>query len=208
MRTRIKFCGMTNVEDAIFAAELGVDAIGLIFVPDSSRLVTVSKARIIIQALPAWVSTVVVVANQSAEEIKNLITALPFDMLQFHGDESPEFCQQFNKPYIKAIRMHEDINALSLIEQYHTANGFLLDNYSADTLGGTGKTFDWKKVPAIVSQPIILAGGLTPVNVTQAIKQVHPYGVDVVSGIESRPDCKDHTKMRHFITEVKNAERT
>jgi phosphoribosylanthranilate isomerase len=200
---------MTKTEDAIVAAELGVDAIGLIFVPSSSRLVTLPKALTIVQALPAWVSTVVVVANQSAEEIKNLITALPFDMLQFHGDETPEFCQQFNKPYIKVIRMREGVNVSRMIEQYHTANGFLLDSYHADRLGGTGNTFDWKTVPSSqVSRPIILAGGLTPENVGQAITQVQPYGVDVVSGIESMSGCKDQTKMRQFITEVNNADRT
>jgi phosphoribosylanthranilate isomerase len=207
MRTRIKFCGMTNVEDAMFAARLGVDAIGMIFVPQSPRCISEREAKKIITTLPAWVTTVGVFANAKVNEISQVLAEIPLDLLQFHGDESAEFCQQFQRPYIKAIRMREDSNLQAYSDVYRQAKALLLDTYDNNMLGGTGKSFNWNLIPSNIAQQIILAGGLTAKSVATAIKQIKPYGVDVSGGIEVAPGKKDHAKMTAFIDEVNYVDR-
>lgn len=202
MRTRIKFCGITNIEDAIFAASLGVDAIGMIFVPESPRCISLQTAKNIAAKLPAWVTIVGVFANTNVDEIKQILAELPLDLLQFHGAESAEFCQQFQRPYIKAIRMQVNSNLQEYYQTYSQAKGFLLDTYDNSILGGTGKSFNWNLIPKNFSKQIILAGGLNAENVAAAIKQIKPYGVDVSGGIEISPGKKDYTKMTAFIREV------
>lgn len=203
--TRIKFCGMTRPEDAVKAAELGVDAIGLVFYPKSPRVVDIAQAQQILLALPPFVTTVAVVANASFAEITKIITELPIDVLQFHGDETVADCEHYNKPYIKALRVQPSMNVANIGNTYHAAKAILLDTFHPQHLGGSGEVFDWQRIPNNLSKPFILAGGLTPQNVTTAIQTVRPYAVDVSSGVESAPGIKDFAKMAAFIQGVKHA---
>ncbi len=201
-RVRVKFCGMTQVDDALAAAALGVDAIGLIFYPASKRCVINEQAEAIINALPAFVTTVGVFVDPMPIEVHAIIDIMPLDLLQFHGEESPEECEQYNKPYIKAIRIGPDLDLAAAIRKYANAKAILLDTYQPDLPGGTGKTFDWSLIPKNIAKPIILSGGLNPENVAQAIAQVQPYAVDVASGIEISPGKKDLNKMKAFMQAI------
>lgn len=205
MMTRIKICAMTNIENALAAAQLGADAVGFICYEKSPRFVTPEKAREIVAALPPFVTTVGVFVNPSHELVENYLAQVPFDLLQFHGQESPEECRQYHKPYIKAIHMTPDIDLFAICKKYHDAKGLLLETSKAGKVGGTGETFDWNLIPKTLPKPIILAGGLTPENVAAAIQQVHPYAVDVTSGIEASPGVKDPQKMQKFILECRGA---
>jgi phosphoribosylanthranilate isomerase len=206
MRTRVKFCGITNLEDALKAAELGVDAIGLNFCPASRRYLTPDQALQIITKLPPFITVVGVFVNASLEEITKILASVPLDRLQFHGDESPQFCESFHKAYYKAVRMRENINLDLIANNYKHAQAILVDTYIPNEQGGTGQIFDWKRLPASYSKPLILAGGLTPDNVFNAIQTVHPYAVDVASGIESIPGQKDSIKMTELMCEIKRAD--
>lgn len=205
MRTRVKFCGITNLEDALKAAELGVDAIGLNFCPASRRYLTPDQALQIITKLPPFITVVGVFVNASLEEITKILASVPLDRLQFHGDESPEFCASFHKLYYKAVRMRDDINLDGLANEYIGSQAILVDTYIPREQGGTGQIFDWKRLPVFYPKPLILAGGLTPNNVFAAIQTVRPYAVDVASGIESMPGQKDYIKMMDFMYEVNRA---
>lgn len=204
MRTRVKICGITRAQDAEFAAKNGADAIGLVFYPASPRAVDIAQASQVIAQLPPFVSVVALFVNASAEQVKAVMDALPVDLLQFHGDESAEYCEQFDYPYIKAIRMRETTDLLAQVEQYQSASGLLLDSYEPGKPGGTGKAFDWSLITK-VDKPIILAGGLNESNVSDAIRQVQPYAVDVSGGVEAEKGIKDSKKISAFMREVADA---
>jgi len=184
------------------AVELGADAIGLVFYPQSPRCVDISTAGKIISVLPPFISKVGLFVNQNQDEIRPILDKLALDYLQFHGQESSRDCDQYNKPYIKSVRMADDIDLISEIGKYPGCAGLLLDAYVEGVAGGTGHKFDWDRVPSTLAKPIILAGGLTPDNVKAAIKQVKPYGVDVSSGVESARGIKDPDKLSAFIRAV------
>ncbi len=199
MRTRVKICGFTRAEDAVYAGRLGVDAIGLVFYAASPRFVSIEKAAEIARALPAFVSVVALFVDAEPSLIREVIGRVRVDCLQFHGDEPPEACRLYDKPYIKAIRMRKAINIAELERQYHDAAGLLLDAYHPGMPGGTGSGFDWDLIPQSRTLPIVLAGGLAPENVGQAVRAVKPYALDVSSGVEAGKGVKDAEKMAAFI---------
>ena len=203
MRTRVKICGITRSQDAEFAAEMGVDAIGLVFFEASPRAVTIAQAKKIVAILPPFVSVVALFVDAAASNVNDCLAALPIDMLQFEGDESQEYCAQFSRPYLKAIRMREGIDLVAQSEIYNDACALLLDSYQPGVQGGTGQTFDWSMIKKI-NKPIILAGGLTAENVGGAIKRVHPFAVDVSGGVEEDKGIKAHEKINAFMQEVEN----
>ena len=203
---RIKFCAMTNSEDALMAAQLGVDAIGVIFYPTSPRHMTVEKTKALLQVLPPYLTTVGIFVNPTPAEVRAILAVAPLDVLQFQGQESAHFCEQFGRPYIKAIHVNAEVDIMAAFARYSSAQGLLLDNSQPGILGGTGVTFDWSLVPKNPPKPLILAGGLTPANVATAIRQVKPFAVDVVSGIERERGLKDHAKMRAFVEQVRKTE--
>ncbi len=202
MRTRVKICGFTRVEDAVAAARLGVDALGLVFYPRSPRHVGIGQASAIVRALPAFVTVVALFVDQPRSFVEEVLQRVAIDTLQFHGHESAAFCRSFGRPYIKAIAMRENVDFAALEQEYHDAAGLLLDAWSPDAKGGTGSRFDWNRMPSESMLPIILAGGLTPDNARQAIVQTRPYALDVSSGVEAGKGIKDAVKMAAFLQEV------
>lgn len=192
-------CGMTRAEDITHGISLGIDAIGLIFFPESPRNITIKTARQLLQDFPPFVTVVAVLVNPESAFVKQIIDEIPIQLLQFHGEESPEFCQQFDKPYIKAIPAHDPEQIQHEMEKYTKASALLLDTPSQTAKGGTGLAFDWSRIPKNLPKPYILAGGLNQLNIQEAIKATNPYAVDVSSGIESEPGVKDHLKMNEFI---------
>ncbi len=208
MRIRIKICGITRPEDALTAATLGADAIGLIFYHDSPRLVTIEQAQAIVAALPPFVNAVGVFVDAGNDEIRTICEQVPLDLIQFHGDETPDQCRGPGVPYIKVIRVREGLDITGYAGRYPDARGFLLDTYQEGIPGGTGNRFDWSFVPADLKRPIILAGGLTVDNVAGAIDTLRPYGVDVSGGVEASSGIKDPDKMAAFIDSVRSASRT
>jgi len=214
-RTRIKFCGITQLSDALEAVRLGVDALGFVFYPPSPRNIEVDKAAAIMRELPAFISCVGLFVNSTEEHIEQVLQSSLIDVMQFHGDETPEQClaysEQYRKPYLKAVRMKQDIDLELVATEYSSASALLLDTYEKGIPGGTGSSFDWGCIPKSVSKPIILAGGLSSDNVASAINQVNPYAVDVSGGIELVIDnvqakgIKDAAKMAAFVKEVVNA---
>jgi len=205
LRTRVKICGITRLEDADFSAKLGVDALGFVFYSKSPRCISIDKARSIIQKLPAFVTTVGLFVNAESSTVRQILTKIPLDLLQFHGEEIPEYCQSFNKPYIKALRMHDNIDVAAESQRYHSASALLLDTYVKGIQGGTGISFDWQRIPTQLSKPLILAGGLTVKNVAQAITALHPYAIDVSGGVEYSKGLKDKAKITQFMKEVFHA---
>ncbi|VFN01614.1 MAG: phosphoribosylanthranilate isomerase [Candidatus Kentron sp. G] len=201
-RTRIKICGITRSEDALAAARLGVDAIGLVFYPPSPRAVTLDRARAIAALLPPFITLVALFVNPGNTLVEEVIDALPIGLLQFHGDETPADCERYRRPYMKAVRMHEGIELSGWMDRFSSASALLLDTYRKDLPGGTGQTFDWSLVPSQRTLPLVLAGGLTPDNVRQAVGMVKPFAVDVSGGVESAKGIKDADKMAMFIAEV------
>jgi phosphoribosylanthranilate isomerase len=202
MRTRIKICGITRPEDGLAAARLGADAIGLVFYPPSPRAVTVIQAKLIVKSLPPFVTVVGLFVNEERSVIEQTLKEVPLDLLQFHGDESPQDCEGFAKPWIKAIRMRQDVDLTTTEQVYAAASGLLLDTYQAGVVGGTGQTFDWSMVPQSLADRVILAGGLNSENVTQAVQQLRPYAVDVSGGVEESKGIKDAAKIDAFIAGV------
>ncbi len=201
-RTRVKICGLTSVEDAMRAVNAGADAIGLVFYPPSPRNVTLEQATEIATSIPAFVTKTALFVNPSVADVQAVLQKTTVNLLQFHGDESPEFCEQFQCDYIKAIRMQEGIDLERITQQYQRASGLLLDAYKAGIPGGTGERFDWNRVPKNLNKPIILAGGLTPENIEQAIKQTEPWAVDVSGGVEQSKGIKSAEKMEQFMQRV------
>ncbi|UCR85642.1 phosphoribosylanthranilate isomerase [Pseudomonas chlororaphis] len=202
---RSKICGITRIEDALAAVEAGADAIGLVFYAKSLRAVSVQQARAIIAALPPFVTTVGLFVNASRCELGEILDAVPLDLLQFHGDETPADCEGYHRPYIKALRVKAGDDIAGSCAAYARASGILLDTYVEGVPGGTGEAFDWSLVPQGLSKPIILAGGLTAENVGQAIAQVRPYAVDVSGGVEQSKGIKDHAKIRAFMQAVRGS---
>jgi phosphoribosylanthranilate isomerase len=202
MRTRVKICGFTRVEDTIFAASLGVDAIGLVFYPPSPRNVEINLAIDIVNALPAFVSVVALFVDEQEALIRKVLQQVPVDCLQFHGDEQPEACRIYGKRYIKAVRMQEGTDVSALARCYADADGLLLDAYHPSAKGGTGSQFDWALIPKLCQLPVILAGGLDATNAKLAVEQVRPYALDVSSGVEVEKGIKDKDKMAAFISAV------
>ena len=201
MRTRIKICGITSPEIARHAVDAGADAIGLMFYPNSSRYLTIDQAiEINRKALP-FVAQVGVFVNPEKQVMDSILSAVHLDYLQFHGEESPDYCASFGKPYIKAIRVSASTNLLALEKQYQDAAGLLLDSHISDRYGGTGKTFEWRQAQYGGQKPIILAGGLTADNVQDAIAAAGPYGVDVSSGVETEA-MKEPAKIIKFCQNV------
>ena len=205
MRTRVKICGITREQDARFAVASGVDAIGLVFYPQSPRYVSIEQAQKIAGAVAPFVTLVGLFVNAAPADIHAVTAAVPLALLQFHGQEKNADCTEFGLPFIKSIPMRSEIDLSSEIAQFPDASGFLLDTYQPDTHGGGGKTFDWKQVPATRDVPLILAGGLAAENVTQAIRTVRPYAVDVSSGVESASGIKSADKIRAFMTGVQQS---
>ena len=206
MRTRIKFCGITRVDDARRGAELGIDAIGLVFTRASQRFVGISQARTIRAELPPFVTAVALFMDDEPGWIEEVVSSVQPDLLQFHGAETDRFAASFARPYIKAVPMASVADAARHVAEFPNASGFLLDSHERGARGGTGRTFDWARAPSSGGHEYVLAGGLTAQNVAQAIAAVRPYGVDVSSGIESAPGIKDQSKMRAFVAAVRSAD--
>jgi phosphoribosylanthranilate isomerase len=202
LRTRTKICGLTNLEDALFAIHSGADALGFVFYPPSPRYINIEQASKIIKQLPPFVTIVGLFVDENIDQIKKTILQVKIDLLQFHGHEDEAFCQQFSRPYIKAIRIKADSDLNQSIEQFNSAKAILLDTYVKGTPGGTGEAFNWDLIPEKTKKPIILAGGLTPDNIQSAIKTVHPYAVDISGGVEKQKGLKDHHKIKSFIQNV------
>jgi len=207
MRTRVKICGFTRVEEAVYAAHNGVDAIGLVFYAPSPRNVTIEQAINITNALPAFTTVVALFVDETEAKIREVLKHVSIDCLQFHGDELASACRLYGKRYIKAVRMQPNTDIAQLTEQYHDATGLLLDAYHADAKGGTGHSFDWDLIPKHCALPIILAGGLDETNAKKAIQTVRPYALDVSSGVESSRGIKDASKVAAFIQQVNESDR-
>ena len=204
-RTRVKICGITQLEDAKYAIASGADALGFVFYAPSPRYISPEKAAAIIRQLPAFVTTTALFVNETQENVDRILRETRIDLLQFHGDELPEFCNQFDRPYIKALRMKPDLDLTVEAQKYSSAQALLLDAYRPGIPGGTGEVFDWDRIPAKHPAEIILAGGLTAENVAQAVLAVAPYAVDVSGGVEKSKGIKDADKVEKFINEVTRA---
>ncbi|MES2499888.1 MAG: phosphoribosylanthranilate isomerase [Pseudomonadota bacterium] len=202
MRTRVKICGITNVQDALAAITYGADAIGLVFYAPSPRFVSISQAQQIVAAIPPFISVVGLFVNATVAEIETVLSQVRLDILQFHGDETPAECERIKLPYLKAIRVKNDTNLLQYQVEFCSAKALLVDAYSEAAFGGTGHVFDWKLIPQNMTMPIILAGGLNAENVADAIKQLRPYAVDVSGGVEIRKGIKDSAKIAAFMRAV------
>lgn len=202
VHTRIKVCGITRPEDALEAARLGADAVGLVFHEGSSRAVTVDQARAIRAQLPPFVTATALFLDATVQDVAAVLHRVAVDLLQFHGSETASFCESFGRPYIKAVPMGQDADPAAVMAAHPRAAGFLLDSHAAGGSGGTGVPFDWSTVPADRQRPLILAGGLGPENVSAAVESVQPWAVDVSSGVESAPGVKDSERMARFMSEV------
>lgn len=200
---RVKICGITSTEDAIATVNAGADAIGLVFYASSPRAVDVQLARKIALAAGPFVSITGLFVDADPGFVNDVLHQVPLQLLQFHGDETPAYCESFARPYMKAIRMRPDLDVVLAVASYSGASGILLDAYRPGVPGGTGETFDWARVPQTASIPLILAGGLTPANVAEAIATTRVYGVDVSGGVESAPGKKDHNKLTAFINNAR-----
>jgi phosphoribosylanthranilate isomerase len=205
LRTRIKICGITRPGDAVSAAQAGADAIGLVFYPPSPRFLNVERAREIRDALPPFVQAVALFVNPDAAQVAQAIGRVHPALLQFHGEETPEFCAQFGLPYIKACRVAQGVDLLKYLRPFSAASGWLLDA-QVEEYGGVGASFDWSLVPATLQRPLVLSGGLTRENVGEAVRRVRPWAVDVSSGVELSKGIKDAAKIAAFIAEVRNAD--
>ena len=205
MRTRVKICGITCPGDGLAAAQAGADAIGLVFYPPSPRFLSTERAAEIRDALPPFVQTVALFVNPDAAQVAQVLGRVKPGMLQFHGDETPEFCAQFGAPFVKACRIRPGVDVSQYLQPFSRATAWLLDSFVPE-YGGVGESFDWALVPRGLPRPLILSGGLDPKNVARAIRAVRPWGVDVSSGVESAKGIKDAGKMAAFVAEVRNAD--
>ena len=205
MRTRIKICGITRAEDARAAAECGADAVGLVFYPPSPRYLSSERAVELRDVLPPLVQTVALFVNPDAAQVAQVLQRVRPGVLQFHGDETPEFCGQFGVPFVKACRMRPGGDALEYLRPFSRAAAWLFDSHVPE-YGGVGEGFDLSLMPVVKEKPVILSGGLSAANVAQAIRRVRPWGVDVSSGVESAKGVKDAAKIAAFIAEVRDAD--
>jgi phosphoribosylanthranilate isomerase len=202
LRIRAKICGITRVEDALSAVAHGADAIGLVFYASSPRAVSIEQAVQIVNQIPAFVSVVGLFVNAEENFIRNVVSNVALDLLQFHGDETPEECARYGLPFIKAIRVKSDTNLVQCAKDYSASRALLLDTYTEGVAGGTGQAFDWGLIPSNLNKPVVLAGGLTAENVASAIYQVKPYAVDVSGGVEVSKGIKDAAKIAAFMQQV------
>jgi phosphoribosylanthranilate isomerase len=205
MRTRVKICGITRAEDARAAARAGADAIGLVFFPPSPRYLSTERAVEIRDALAPFVQTVALFVNPDAAQVAQVLQRVRPALLQFHGEETPQFCSQFGTPFVKACRVKPGVDALEYLRPFSRAAAWLFDSHVPE-YGGVGEAFDWSLVPATQERPVILSGGLARENVAEAVRRVRPWGVDVSSGVESAKGIKDAAKIAAFIAEVRNAD--
>ncbi|MEA3192486.1 MAG: phosphoribosylanthranilate isomerase [Betaproteobacteria bacterium] len=205
MRTRIKICGITRPGDGVAAAQAGADAIGFVFYPKSPRYLSAERAVEIRDALPPFVQTVALFVNADAAQVSQVMGRVKPAMLQFHGDETPEFCGQFGLPYVKAARVRQGLDLIEYLRPFKSAAAWLLDSF-VEAYGGVGERFDWSLVPRKLERPLILSGGLEHGNVAEAVRKLRPWGVDVSSGVESAKGIKDAAKIAAFIAEVRNAD--
>ena len=206
IRTRIKVCGLTQLDEALYCAELGADSIGLVFHPQSSRLIGIDAAINIRRALQPFVTVTALFLNEQQDWMERVVNSVRPDCLQFHGDETAEVCEQFELPYIKSIPMASVADSQIYASSFASAQGFLMDSNMAGKMGGSGDTFDWSKIPASFGSPIVLAGGLNADNVAEAIALVRPWGVDVSSGVEASKGIKDRTLLKRFFKEVRRSD--
>jgi phosphoribosylanthranilate isomerase len=204
-KTRVKICGITSVEDALAVVNAGADALGLVFYAASPRAVSIQQAREIALATGPFIAVTGLFVDAEPEFVNAVLKEVPLHLLQFHGNEAPEYCSAFQRPYMKALRMRPELDVDASIQSYTGASGILLDAYRPGVPGGTGETFDWARVPVSSAKPIVLAGGLAPENVAEAIRATSVYGVDVSGGVESAPGKKDHNKIISFINNVRLA---
>ncbi len=205
-RTRIKFCGMTRLDDALAAVALGADAIGFVLTRKSRRFVGIERAREMRRALPPLVTAVALFMDDDVSFVSEAVAAVAPDLLQFHGSETAPDCVRYGRPYLKAVAMGGGLDWQVLVESHAHATGFLFDGHAVGEQGGAGQVFDWSALPHNPGKPVVLAGGLTPENVGAAIRAVRPWAVDVSSGIESEPGVKDTDRMRRFIAAVRTAD--
>jgi len=205
MAVRVKICGITRLQDLHDACVAGADALGFVFYEKSPRHLTIEAAAELVRALPPFVQSVGLFVNADPAFIKGVLDAVPLDLLQFHGDETPADCACFGRPYIKAIRVTADTDLLKCAADFETARGLLLDAFVPGVPGGTGESFDWSLIPRELPKPIVLSGGLTPFNVAAAIQQVRPWAVDVSSGVEAAKGIKDSHHVAQFIAKAKEA---
>lgn len=206
LRTRVKICGITRLEDALAAIDAGADALGFVFYEKSPRAISVSAAADIIAQLPAFVSKVALFVDASPAEVDAVLQACRIDLLQFHGDESAEYCASYGRPYMKALRMSDGLDVGDLCNKYQSASAILLDSYKPGTPGGTGSTFEWQRIPSDLSLPLVVAGGLAADNVAQLIIENRPYAVDVSGGVELNKGVKSHALINDFMTAVRAAD--
>jgi phosphoribosylanthranilate isomerase len=205
MRTRVKICGITRAEDARAASRAGADAIGLVFYPPSPRYLSTERAVEVRDALAPFVQTVALFVNPDAAQVAQVLQRVRPALLQFHGEETPQFCSQFGTPFVKACRVKPGVDALEYLRPFSRAAAWLFDSHVPE-YGGVGEAFDWSLVPATQERPVILSGGLSRENVAEAVRRVRPWGVDVSSGVESAKGIKDAAKIAAFIAEVRNAD--
>lgn len=201
-RTRVKICGLTRAGDVGAAVDAGADAVGFVFHPASPRSVTTEQARGLLDALPPFVTAVGLFVDPTAEQVRSVLERVPLELLQFHGEERAEFCSGFGRRWIKAIRMRPGLDPADQVAVYPGAAGLLLDAFDPVLAGGTGQSFDWGRVPPWLAPRIILAGGLTPDNVAEAVRRVRPFGVDVSGGVESAKGIKDQESIAAFMRGV------
>ena len=205
MAVRVKICGITRAQDLHAACNAGADALGFVFFEKSPRHLTIAAAAALVRELPPFVQTVGLFVDAEPAFIESVLQAVPLDLLQFHGDETPADCARFGRPYIKAVRVNRDTDLLKYAADFDTARGLLLDAYVPGVPGGTGERFDWSLIPSNLPKPVILSGGLTPDNVADAVQQVRPWAVDVSSGVEVTKGIKDAQKIAQFIAKAKEA---
>jgi phosphoribosylanthranilate isomerase len=201
-RTRVKICGFTRPDDVLAALRLGADAIGLVFYPPSPRHVDIERARAIMAVLPPFATVVGLFVDEDEARVRQVLERVRIDVIQFHGDEDPGYCESFGKPYIKAVRMRPELELTTVMGAHGGASGFLLDAWHPEAKGGTGSRFDWTLIPEEFADSLILAGGLEPGNVAEALRAARPYALDVSSGVEAEKGIKDAGKMAAFLKEV------
>lgn len=205
VRTRVKICGLTRIADVRDAAQAGADAIGFVFYPRSPRAVAVGQARELVAQVPPFVSSVGLFVNEDAGRVREILQEVPLSLLQFHGDETPDYCESFDRPYIKAARVRAGFDLLKYAVSHAGAAGLLADAW-VDGYGGGGEPFDWNLLPAGFPLPLILAGGLSIANISEAVRRVRPWAVDVSSGVEVAKGIKDRKLMEAFVAGVKEAD--
>ena len=203
MAVRVKICGLTRLQDVQAACAAGADALGLVFYDKSPRHVTIETAATLVRALPPFVQSVGLFVNAEPAFIESVLSRVSLDLLQFHGDETPDECARYGRPYLKAVRVTTETDLLKYAADFDAARGLLLDAYVVGVPGGTGERFDWRLIPANLPKPIVLSGGLTPDNVAEAVQQIRPWAVDVSSGVEASKGIKDPQKVAQFIAKAK-----